>query len=213
MDRLLGAALAAVAFSACAPSPRRPPAEAVPVETWGPSAGVVPRVSCTEHPSERQVVVTCRYFDEQQMAEVWRRSVEHASVVAVSLGFSHVQWLALEKRTETVRSAPTPVDCKRRGWENRIECTGGQSVAIPVAGIAATRFTFLHEDEAAVRSSDPLIPAERRPVDAREQAASTRKPPKRAPAAGAPPADAAPPAPPAAPQRAAPPAAPGAGAT
>lgn len=165
--------LAALACSACEPSrPAARPAPKDPVETWGPgpvpTPPPMPPVACAEYPADRQVTVTCRYFHEGQMDEVWRRSVQRASVIAISLGFSHVQWLGLEKRAETVRTAPTPVNCKQQ-WGGGFECKGGRSVEMPVAAIATTRFTLLSAEEAATRS-DPLVPVERRPVDARAQA-------------------------------------------
>jgi hypothetical protein len=48
--------------------------------------------------------------------------------------------------------------------------------------LAVTRFMLLTPDEAAARATDPLIPAERRPIDAR--AALTAHVPAPAPGAG-----------------------------
>jgi hypothetical protein len=52
-----------------------------------------------------------------------------------------------------------------------------------------TSFVFLSASDASARSNDPLVPRERRPIDARQHAAphaTATTPPSRPPAGGAP---------------------------
>jgi hypothetical protein len=122
-----------------------------------------PPVACSDYPAERLDVVSCRYLYKEQLGEVWARSRQLAAPSAVSLGASHIQWLSLETHVETVR-ANSLVDCTRT-WLGA-ECTG-TPYETPVGLISVTRFALLSPEEAAARLSDPLIPVERRPIDAR----------------------------------------------
>ena len=122
-----------------------------------------PPVQCSEYPAERQDVVTCRYVYQFQMSEVWPRSTQLAATSALALGATHIQWLSLETHFETVQGR-APVECSRT-WGG-IKCDGG-AYQMPIGYIAVTRFALLSAAEAAARSTDPLIPAERRPLDAR----------------------------------------------
>jgi hypothetical protein len=104
------------------------------------------------------------------MPEVWQRSTQRASVVAVSLGYTHVQWLALDRRPETLRST-APVECNRKWFSaGSFECSGGEPLDTTVSFLASSQFLFLGAEDAKARASDPLIPRERRPFDARERA-------------------------------------------
>jgi hypothetical protein len=120
-------------------------------------------VQCTDYPSERQDVVSCRYASPAQINEVWARSTQLAATSAISLGATHIQWLSAETNVETVREN-SPVVCKPT-WGALATCECGP-YEMPVGYIAQTRFALLSAAEAAARSSDPLVPAERRPLDA-----------------------------------------------
>ena len=157
-DRLGAAILAATVVLGCgqpelarssAPEPPRP-------------------VVCTEYPAERIDTVACRYDSQAQVPEVWRRSSALAATSAIALGFSHIQWLSAETQVETAR-VNAPIDC-RPDW-GHIQCSGGP-MNVPVNLLALTRFTFLTPAEAQARATDPLIPAERRPIDAHANAAA-----------------------------------------
>jgi hypothetical protein len=115
--------------------------------------------------------VVCRFFHDAQLPEVWDRGVQRASLIAVSLGHSHVQWLSAERRADTA-TYTTPVDCNRNYFSASYTCVGGNPFSVTVAWIMTTRFVFLSADEAAARINDPLIPPERRPIAARERAAA-----------------------------------------
>ncbi|MEO7034800.1 MAG: hypothetical protein ABI548_12905 [Polyangiaceae bacterium] len=131
----------------------------------------LPAVVCSDAPAEKQDVVACRYASQAQISEVWARSTGLAATAAVSLGFSHIQWLSAETHVETAR-VDTPIDCRRE--VGGIQCVGGPG-EVPVGLLAFTRFTFLTPDEARARSMDALIPAERRPIDARANASANRR--------------------------------------
>ncbi len=137
---------------------------AVPSSAPAPLRPVV----CTDYPAERSDTVACRYVSQAQIPEVWGRSTSLAATSAVSLGFSHIQWLSAETHVETAR-VDAPIDC-RREWGG-IQCVGGPA-DVPVGLLALTRFTFLTAEEARTRALDPLIPAERRPIDARASASA-----------------------------------------
>jgi len=122
-----------------------------------------PPVQCVDYPTDRQDVVSCRYSSQAQVNEVWARSTQLAAVSAISAGATHVQWLSAETNVETARG-DSPVECKRV-WGG-ISCDGGP-FEVPVGFVATTRFAILSAAEATARSSDPLIPSERRPLDAR----------------------------------------------
>lgn len=92
-----------------------------------------------------------------------------AAVSAIAQQFSHIQWLSVDTHVETAIEN-MPVDCSPQ-WGG-IRCTGG-NYQVPVGFVTVTRFAFLSAEEARARSSDPLIPAERRPLDARSIVAST----------------------------------------
>lgn len=124
----------------------------------------VPPVSCTDTPYGRQVVVTCRYYWEGQKLEAWEKALERGSVAALSVGLTHVQFLSVELRPETVREL-RPLRCESK-WGGYTECTGGNPIDRPVSWLAINQFALLTADEAAARSSDPLVPEERRPFDA-----------------------------------------------
>lgn len=152
-----------VALTACNDPPRRPARNAAPP--------ALPAVACWAQPYPREVYVTCRYYAPAQMAEVWERSVKQASVLAVSQGFTHLQWVSLDQRPETAPGPKFPVRCRRSGWNIEFNCTGGDQLQLVVAFDAFTRFALLTTDEAAARANDPLIPRERHPLDARAAAA------------------------------------------
>lgn len=141
--------------------------ETAPVSS--PASAALRPVVCTEYPAERLDTVACRYDSQAQIPEVWRRSSALAATSAVTLGFSHIQWLSAETHVETAR-VDAPVDCHAGGW-GHVECTGGPA-EVPVNLLALTRFTFLTPAEAQARAVDPLIPAERRPIDARSSASA-----------------------------------------
>lgn len=128
-------------------------------------------VLCAEYPSDRQDVVSCRSVSSAQGNEVWARSTELAAATAIAQQFSHIQWLSVETRVETAVQS-SPVDCTRH-WGG-IQCTGG-NYEVPVGFVSVTRFAFLLPAEAQARLSDPLIPAERRPIDARAVVSSRRR--------------------------------------
>ena len=154
-----GMALGGLSLVACAgrePAPSSAPAP-------------LPPVVCTDSPAERQDTVACRYASQAQIPEVWSRSTTLAATSAVSLGFSHIQWLSAETHVETAR-VDAPVDC-HPGFGS-IQCVGGPQ-DVPVGLLALTRFTFLTPDEAHARALDPLIPPERRPIDARASASAS----------------------------------------
>jgi len=130
----------------------------------------LPPVVCSDYPAERQDTVACRYASQAQIPEVWAHSTSLAATSAVSLGFSHIQWLSADTQVETTR-VDAPVDCEHR-FGGSIECTGGPA-EVPVGLLALTRFTFLTPEEARTRAQDPLIPAERRPIDARASASAS----------------------------------------
>ena len=165
------ALLAALALlpAACAPSP----GASAPRTPTAP-----PPVACTDAPSGHQVMVTCRYYQQGQAREVWEQVLDRASLAAIALGFSHVQFLSVELRPEMVRY-PTPIECKRTLTGQ--ECEGGQVLEVPASTLAINQFALLSAEEAASRAGDPLIPVERRPVDARQRITS------RGVAGGAPP--------------------------
>jgi len=168
----LGLLLACAALGGCIEETVRTPEVPAPPP-------VPPPVVCTEQPLSREVAITCRYYHDWQQQEVWGRSVRQASVVAVSLGFTHAQWLASETRPETVKST-TPVDCRASpAWGGpRYNCYGGNVVEQAVSFLAITRFGLLTADEAAARAKDPLVPPERRPFDARATVAPPAAPPR-----------------------------------
>jgi hypothetical protein len=128
-------------------------------------------VLCKDYPSERQDVVSCRYASQAQVNEVWARSAQLAAVTAISLGATHIQWLSVETRVDTVQDS-VPVVCK--GGYGGVTCEGGP-YELPVGFVAVTRFALLSAAEASARSSDPLIPAERRPLDAHRIAAPSAR--------------------------------------
>ena len=138
----------------------------VPVPQGPPAP---PPVRCAEYPAERQDVVSCRYVAQSQVGEVWARSTQLAATSAISLGATHIQWLSAETRVDTVHGN-SPVECQRN-WGG-IKCDGGP-YELAVGFIAVTRFALLSAEEAAARSRDPLIPQERRPIDAHSIAATT----------------------------------------
>src|SRR5260221_14195406 len=127
-----------------------------------------PPVACSDYAAEHGVAVVCRYHDESQMRDVWAIATKRASIAAVSLGFTHLQLLGIEKRAEMM-SYPTPVDCQRTWsfWGGAFQCTGGENYQVPVAWLATSRFFFLSAEDARARANDPLIPPDRRPIDAR----------------------------------------------
>jgi len=125
-------------------------------------------VLCAEYPSERQDVVSCRYGSQAQVNEVWARSTELAATSALSLGATHIQWLSAETSIDTVRRND-PVECHAH-WGG-VTCDGG-ATDVPVGLIAVTRFALLTAAEAAARSADPLVPVDRRPIDAHTLAAA-----------------------------------------
>lgn len=129
-----------------------------------------PPVTCSEYPGDKQDIVSCRSYVNEQAAEVFARSKQVAATTAISQGFSHIQWLSAETRVETALGN-APVECKAK-WGGA-ECTGGV-YEMPVGLISVTRFAFLTAADAQARLSDPLIPAERRPIDARATAASAQ---------------------------------------
>jgi len=141
--------------------------QAVPPPGAAPQAP--PPVQCAEYPAERQDVVSCRYASQSQVNEVWARSTQLAATSAISLGASHIQLLSVETSVDTVHGN-APVECSRT-WGG-IKCDGGP-YEMPVGFIAVTRFALLSAAEAEARSSDPLVPATRRPIDARSIAAAT----------------------------------------
>jgi hypothetical protein len=126
---------------------------------------------CAEYPSDRQDVVSCRSTSSVQANEVWARSTQLAAASAISQQFSYIQWLSVDTQVE-MATVDTSIDCTRNWGGYR--CTGGDN-QVPVGFISVTRFAFLSPEEARVRSSDPLIPAERRPIDARSVVASSRR--------------------------------------
>ena len=134
----------------------------------GPPPAPPPPVACSEYPSDKQDIVSCRSYSNEQAGEVFARSKAVAATTAISQGFTHIQWLSAETRLETALGN-APVECKRT-WGGA-ECTGGV-YETPVGLISVTRFAFLSAADAQARMSDPLIPAERRPIDARSTAAS-----------------------------------------
>jgi hypothetical protein len=108
------------------------------------------------------------------MPDVWAQSVQRASVNAVSLGFTHIQWLAGERRPENARYT-TPVECNRTNYFTAsYECHGGGTYDVAVAMLAIGRFVYLSAEEAKQREADSLIPADRRPIDARKAAGGDR---------------------------------------
>jgi hypothetical protein len=127
-------------------------------------------VACSEYPADKQDIVSCRSYSNQQGPEVFARSKEVAAATAISQGFSHIQWLSAETRLETALGN-APVECRAK-WGGA-ECTGGM-YEMPVGLISVTRFAFLSAADAQARLSDPLIPAERRPIDARATVASAQ---------------------------------------
>lgn len=166
--------------AACTPAP--PPAK--PATPAMPAAP--PPVACTDAPSGRQVTVSCRYFRQDQTHEVWDQVLDRASLAAIALGFTHVQFLSVDLRPETMPYATT-LSCRRTFTGQ--ECDGGQTVQIPIATVAVNQLALLSTEEAAQRLADPLIPADRRPIDARRRIEARR--------AGGGPPGAAPPPPPA----------------
>src|SRR4051812_34796687 len=100
---LLTLAVLALAVG-CADSPTPPPVSAP--EPLQP-------VLCTDYPSAQQDVVSCRYASQEQGNEVWARSAQLAAISAISLGASHIQWLSLETRVDTVHGN-NPVECKAK---------------------------------------------------------------------------------------------------
>ncbi len=145
---------------------------AVPPRRAAPAQGPPPPVQCTDYPADRQDIVSCRSLSSAQGGEVWARSKEVAATSAISLGFSHIQWLSAETRVELAQGN-SPIECKRT-WGGA-ECSGGP-YEVPVGFLTVTRFALLSLDEARTRLADPLIPAERRPVDARSIAAASPQP-------------------------------------
>jgi hypothetical protein len=139
-----------------------------PVETPRAAPHPPPPAACAEYPAQHEDVVSCRYVSQTQAGEVWARSKQLAATSAVSLGASHIQWLSAETQVDTVR-ANSSVECTP-AW-GKIQCSGGP-YEMPVGLITVTRFALLTAEEAAARSSDPLIPAERRPMEARAIAAA-----------------------------------------
>lgn len=165
--------------TACTPAPSAQPATPAP-----PAAP--PPVACTDAPSGRQVTVSCRYFRQDQTREVWDQVLDRASLAAIALGFTHVQFLSVALRPETMPYA-TRLSCRQTlGGQ---ECEGGQTLQIPIATVAVNQLALLSAEEAAQRLADPLIPADRRPIDARRRIEARR--------AGGGPPGAAPPPPPA----------------
>lgn len=155
---LLGALallLAACASSSPAPAPKTPAAP--------------PPVACTDAPNGRQVAVTCRYYQQGQAREVWEQVLDRASLAAIALGFTHVQFLSVELRPEMSRYA-IPLECQKT-WAGQV-CNGGQVLEVPTSTLAINQFALLSAEEAARREGDPLIPVERRPVDARRRITS-----------------------------------------
>jgi hypothetical protein len=114
--------------------------------------------------------VSCRYSSPAQVNEVWARSTQLAAISAVAVGATHIQWISAATRVDTVRGN-SPIDCRQSF--GAITCYGGPYEA-PVGYVVVTRFAILSASEAAARSTDPLVPADRRPVDARRIAASPR---------------------------------------
>lgn len=158
----LASALAVLGLAVgCADSPTPPPV--------GPPRPPPP-VSCIDYPSAGQDVVSCRYASQAQGNEVWARSSQLAAISAISLGATHIQWLSLETSVDTVHGSD-PIECKGRGGS--ITCDGGP-YDMAVGLISVTRFALLSAAEAAARSSDPAVPAERRPLDAHRLAAGSR---------------------------------------
>jgi hypothetical protein len=133
-------------------------------------------VVCTEQPGAREATITCRYYADEQIREAWERSVSQASTIAVSLGCSHVQWLSSDRRRET---APSKAFTHCWGGTVWRKCETEEEPPQTTALLVVTRFVFLTADEAAARAADPLVPAERRPIDAR--AALGQRAPARAP--------------------------------
>ena len=160
-SRSLSRLTLAVAFSAVAACAERSP----PVSNGPPPP---PPVVCFEYPSGRYVSITCRYFTEAQWSEVWQRSIVQGSRIAVAMGFTHIQWLSGDKRVEAVPES-SPVEC-RGVFMAGVKCEGGEIYARPVALLATTQFAFLTAEEARARTSDPLVPRDRFPLDARHYA-------------------------------------------
>ena len=161
----LASGLAALVFAAgCADSPPPPPASAPP-----PPPPPTAPVHCVDYPSAQQDVVSCRYTSPAQINEVWARSTQLAATSAISLGATHIQWLSAETNVETVRGN-SPVECKPT-W-GAFTCDGGP-YEMPVGYIAVTRFAILSAADATARSNDPLVPPERRPLDAHRIVATT----------------------------------------
>ena len=161
--RELGWVVAAIGFVVGCDSPATPGA-AAPTPTPA-------QVLCAEYPAERQDVVSCRYASPAQGREVWVRSTQLAATSAISLGATHIQWLSGDTTLDSVHW-DAPIECQRNAWGTTINCTGGPTERV-VGFITVTRFALLSAAEAAARSSDPLVPAERRPIDARAVAAAT----------------------------------------
>jgi hypothetical protein len=95
--------VATVAFVAACdrPAPAAPPAP--------------PPVACDEYPADRQDVVSCRYANQEQTGEVWARSTQLAATSAISLGATHIQWLSVETRVDTMHVS-SQVECTRT-WD------------------------------------------------------------------------------------------------
>lgn len=125
-------------------------------------------VVCSELPQGREVAVTCQYYFREQYQEAWDRSVERAAMVAVSLGLSHVQYLHSIGGVDAVPSR-SAVECQRVwSWQTKYRCEGGETSYSYRSSYATTHFALLTADEAAARGNDPLVPPERRPIDARQ---------------------------------------------
>jgi len=164
MIRRLGCVVGAVVCIAGCEQSARPPTQIAPPP--------LQPVLCAEYPSDRQDVVSCRSTSNAQANEVWARSTQLAAVSAIAQQFNYIQWLSVDTHVETA-TENIPVDCSVHGV-GVIRCTGGD-YQVPVGFVSITRFAFLNAEEARARSSDPLIPAERRPLDARAIVAPSRR--------------------------------------
>lgn len=144
-----------------------PPPSTAPLAA--PAPPPLPPVACAEYPSERQDTVSCRYVSQAQANEVWARSTQLAATSAISLGASHIQWLSAETSLDMVQGS-SPVECKSN-WGafkapgGAFTCEGGH-YEMPVGFVTVTHFVLLSEAEAEPRLRDPLIPPERRPIEA-----------------------------------------------